>query len=294
MELRQLRYFVAVAEERHFGRAARRLHMSQPPLSTQIRGLEDELGVRLFERSTRRVALTDAGRAFLEQARRTLRTAEEAREAAASGAGGLAGTLEIGFVSSATLSVLPDALRLFRERFGGVTLELREMTSAQQVEALYAGEVRVGLARLPLESPGLRVESVFEEPLLLALPAGHPLEELERVPMQEVVGQPLIFFTQRLVPGFHAQIVELYQQVGAFPKVAQHAVHLQTIVGLVASGIGVAILPGSARKVQREGVSYRPLDAEGATSWLGLASLAGETSLLVENFARAVREVADG
>lgn len=294
MELRQLRYFVAVAEERHFGRAARRLHMSQPPLSTQIRGLEDELGVRLFERSTRRVALTDAGRAFLEQARRTLRTAEEAREAAASGAGGLAGTLEVGFVSSATLSVLPDALRLFRERFGGVTLELREMTSAQQVAALYAGEVRVGLARLPLEAPGISVEPVFEEPLLVALPSGHPLEELERVPMEEVAGWPLIFFTQRLVPGFHAQIVELYQQVGAFPKVAQHAVHLQTIVGLVASGIGVAILPGSARKVQREGVSYRPLDAEGATSWLGLASLAGETSLLVENFARAVREVADG
>ena len=292
MELRQLRYFVAVAEERHFGRAARRLHMSQPPLSTQIRGLEDELGVRLFERSTRRVALTDAGRAFLEQARRTLRTAEEAREAAASGAGGLAGTLEVGFVSSATLSVLPDALRLFRERFGGVTLELREMTSAQQVEALYAGEVRAGLARLPLEAPGISVEPVFEEPLLVALPAGHPLEELERVPMQEVVDQPLIFFTQRLVPGFHAQIVELYQQVGAFPKVAQHAVHLQTIVGLVASGIGVAILPGSARKVRREGVSYRPLDAEGATSWLGLATPADETSLLVENFARAVREVA--
>ena len=292
MELRQLRYFVAVAEESHFGRAARRLHMSQPPLSTQIRGLEDELGVRLFERSTRRVALTDAGRAFLEQARRTLRTAEEAREAAASGAGGLAGTLEVGFVSSATLSVLPDALRLFRERFGGVTLELREMTSAQQVEALYAGEVRAGLARLPLEAPGISVEPVFEEPLLVALPAGHPLEELERVPMQEVVDQPLIFFTQRLVPGFHAQIVELYQQVGAFPKVAQHAVHLQTIVGLVASGIGVAILPGSARKVRREGVSYRPLDAEGATSWLGLATPADETSLLVENFARAVREVA--
>jgi DNA-binding transcriptional LysR family regulator len=294
MELRQLRYFVAVAEEGHFGRAAQRLHMSQPPLSTQIKGLETELGVGLLNRSTRQVALTDAGRAFLERARAILGAVEEARNTARGAEHGTQGRLHVGFISSATLSLLPPSIRLFRERFGGVELELKELTSAQQVDALYEGEITVGLVRLPMRAPGIRFEPVFEEQLVVAVPSGHALEQLDRVSLEAIVDLPLIFFTRQLIPGFHAQIVELFQRVGAFPKVAQHAVHLQTIVGLVASGVGIAILPGSAERLSREGVVYRALDAPDATSWMGLAWVEGDESKLLENFLHTVREVASG
>ena len=294
MELRQLRYFVAVAEERHFGRAAKRLRLSQPPLSAQIKGLEEELGVKLFQRSTRQVALTDAGRTFLERAEGILEAVEEAKEATKGADEGVRGRLEIGFISSATLGLLPPAIRLFRERFGGVEIELRELTSAQQIDALYAGEIRVGLVRLPLRAPGIRFEPLQEESLVVALPSGHPLEALESVPLEAMVDQPLIFFTRQLMPSLHAQIVELFQRVGAFPNVVQHAVHLQTIVGLVASDVGLAILPEPAERLSREGVVYRSLDAPDATSWVGLARVEDDGSLLVENFVRTVREVAGG
>jgi DNA-binding transcriptional LysR family regulator len=294
VELRQLRYFVAVAEERHFGRAAKRLRLSQPPLSAQIKGLEEELGVKLFQRSTRQVALTDAGRTFLERAEGILEAVEEAKEAAKDADEGVRGRLEIGFISSATLGLLPPSIRLFRERFGGVEIELRELTSAQQIDALYAGEIRVGLVRLPLRAPGLRFEPLQEESFLVALPSGHPLEALESVPLEAMVDQPLIFFTRQLMPSLHAQIVELFQRVGAFPNVVQHAVHLQTIVGLVASDVGLAILPEPAKRLSREGVVYRSLDAPDATSWVGLAWVEGDESKQVKNFIRTVREVAGG
>jgi DNA-binding transcriptional LysR family regulator len=294
MDLRQLRYFVAVAEERHFGRAAQRLHMSQPPLSMQIKALERELGIGLLERTSRRVALTDAGRAFLERAKIILGAVEEAREVARGAEQGLQGRLEVGFISSASLSLLPPSIRLFRERFGGVELELKELTSAQQIDALYEGGIRVGLVRLPLRAPGIRFEPVLEERLVVALPSGHALEDLDRVSLETIVDLPLIFFTRQLIPGFHAQIVELFQRVGAFPKVAQHAVHLQTIVGLVASGVGIAILPSSAQRASREGVVYRALDVPDATSWMGLAWVEGDESKLVRNFIGTVREAAGG
>ena len=294
MDLRQLRYFVAVAEERHFGRAAQRLHMSQPPLSMQIKALERELGVGLLERTSRRVALTDAGRVFLERAKAILGAVEEAREVARGAEQGLQGRLEVGFISSASLSLLPPSIRLFRERFGGVELELKELTSAQQIDALYEGGIRVGLVRLPLRAPGIRFEPVLEERLVVALPSGHVLENLDRVPLETIADLPLIFFTRQLIPGFHAQIVELFQRVGAFPKVAQHAVHLQTIVGLVASGVGIAILPSSAERVSREGVVYRALDVPDATSWMGLAWVEGDESKLVTNFIGTVREASGG
>jgi DNA-binding transcriptional LysR family regulator len=294
MDLRQLRYFVAVAEERHFGRAAQRLHMSQPPLSMQIKALERELGVELLERTSRRVALTDAGRAFLERAETILGAVEEAREVVRGAEQGTQGRLEVGFISSATLSLLPPSIRLFRERFGGVELELKELTSGQQIDALYEGGIRVGLVRLPLRAPGIRFEPVLEERLVVALPTGHALEGLDRVSLETIADLPLIFFTRQLIPGFHAQMVELFQRVGAFPKVAQHAVHLQTIVGLVASGVGIAILPSSAERISREGVVYRALDVPDATSWMGLAWVEGDDSKLVKNFVRTVREVAGG
>ena len=162
----------------------------------------------------------------------------------------------------------------------------------EQVDALYAGEIRVGLVRLPMRAPGIRFEPVLAEPLVVALPVGHPLEGSEIVPLDEVAGLPLIFFQRQLEPGSHSQIVELLGRVGALPKVAQYSVHLQTVIGLVASGTGIAILAESARRMHREGVVYRPLDVPNATSWLGLAWLERDESSVVENFLQTVREVA--
>jgi DNA-binding transcriptional LysR family regulator len=200
----------------------------------------------------------------------------------------------LGFISSATLSLLPSSLRLFRERFVGVELELKKLTSAQQLDALYEDEIKVGLVRLPLRAPGIQFEPVLEERLVVAVPSGHVLEKRNGVSLEAIADLPLIFFTRQLILGFHAQIVELFQRVGAFPKVAPHAVHLQTIVGLVASGVGIAILPSSAQRVSREGVVYRALDVPDATSWMGLAWVEGDESKLLENFVRTVREVASG
>lgn len=152
----------------------------------------------------------------------------------------------------------------------------------------------VGLVRLPMRAPDVRLEPLLEERLVVALPSDHALEEFDRVSLEAIADLPLIFFTRQRIFGFHAQIVELFQRVGAFPKVAQHAVHLQTIVGLVASGVGIAILPASAERVSREAVLYRALDAPDATSWMGLAWVEGDESKLLENSVRTVREVASG
>ena len=247
----------------------------------------------MLNRSTRRVTLTDAGSTFLERARKILGAVEEARDAVRGTEQGIRGRLDVGFISSATLTLLPPSIRLFRERFGGVELVLKELTSAQQVDALYEDEIKVGLVRLPMRAPGIQFEPVLEERLVVALPSGHVLEKHDRVSLEAIADLPLIFFTRQLIPGFHAQIVELFQRVGAFPNVAQHAVHLQTIVGLVASGVGIAILPSSAERVSREGVVYLALDVPDATSWMGLAWVEGDESRLVKNFVRTVREVAE-
>lgn len=292
MELRQLRYFVAVAEERNFGRAAQRLHLSQPPLSTQIKALEEELGTTLLERSTRRVALTDAGRAFLGRAREILAAVEEAGAEARGAAEGNRGRLAIGFVSSATLSLLPTALGIFRERYPGVDLDLQELASGEQVDALYEGRIEAGLVRLPMRSPEIRFEPLLEEPMIVALPSGHSLEGRKSLSVRDIAPLPLIFFQRRLEPGSHAQIVELLATVGALPRVAQYAVHLQTVIGLVASGMGIALLAESSGNLHREGVVYRKLRAAGARSTLGLARLDREDSLLVDRFREILREVA--
>ena len=160
------------------------------------------------------------------------------------------------------------------------------------MDALHEGEIRVGLVRLPLRAPGLRIDPLLEERLLVAVPSEHPFREFDRVSLEAIKDQPLVFFYRHLMPGLHAQVVELYQRVAAFPRAVQYAVHLQTIIGLVASGVGLAILPEAAGRVAREGVIYRPLDAPDAASWVALARVEGDDSVLVANFARTVREAA--
>ncbi len=256
MELRHLRYFTAVAEELHFGRAAARLHIAQPPLSQQIRRLEEELGVQLFERTRRRVQLTHAGQTFLEEARRTLAQAEQAVCVARQAAQGEVGQLAIGFVDSAVYQALPPTLRLFRERFPRVELVLRELGPAVQFQLLREGQLHAGFVRSRVDDPALAQIRLFEEPLMAALPSRHPGAGRESVCLQDLAKDPFVIFPRALGAGFYDQIVSLCGQAGFSPHVVQEANEMQTIVSLVAAGIGVAIVPASISNLRMKGVSY--------------------------------------
>jgi DNA-binding transcriptional LysR family regulator len=272
MELRHFRYFVAVAEELHFGRAAARLNMAQPPLSQQIRQLEEELGVTLLRRSRRRVELTDAGQAFLAGARTTLAEADQAAAAARRAATGEMGRLAIGFVGSGAYSVLPEMLGAFRRQFPDVELVLRQATTAQQVSSLRAGRLDVGLLHLPLGDDGLTCRTVLREPLVVALPDGHPLAVQDIVPFTSLAAAAFVMFPRHLGPGLYDRIIGACQQAGFIPRVVQEAANMETITALVAAGLGIALTPASVRHLRRPGVVYRSLSnspmGEMALAWL--------------------------
>jgi DNA-binding transcriptional LysR family regulator len=259
MELRHLRYFLAVAEELHFGRAAARLHIAQPPLSQQIRRLEQELGVALFDRDRRRVELTPAGRAFLAETRQVLAQAERAVRTAQRAGRGEIGRLAIGFVPSADLDVLPGALRVWGARFPEVEVELHAMLPDEQVQALRDRRLDVGLVRLPVDAGELAVESIQREPLVAVLPAGHLLAARGRVALAGLRGDPMILFPRRIAPGYHDLFVDACRRAGFVPRIARETESIQTNLGLVAAGLGVTLMPASIRSLRRTGVVYRPL-----------------------------------
>ncbi len=260
MELRQIRYFVAVAEELHFRRAAARLHISQPPLTRQIAALEAELGCRLLERTRRRVELTPAGEAFLRQVRVTLGELDAAVATARAIGTGQAGVLRIGFVGSALSSIVPATVQRFRRARPDVDVVLRERSTVQALRALASGELDVGLVRPPIDpDPALRAEVVMRERTIAAIPAGHELAELERIPLRRLAEQPLVLFPRRQAPGFHDLLIGRMAATGTTPQVAQYAPEMLTIIGLVAAGIGVSPVPESVSRVTLDGVAYRLL-----------------------------------
>lgn len=271
MELRHLHYFVAVAEELHFSRAAERLCISQPPLSQQIRALEDELGVKLFERTKRQVQLTEAGKVFLERSSKVLEQLEQAIEVTQRIGRGEVGRLAIAFVDSATYTVLPDILSVFREQFPAVELRLHEMTTAQQIQALHLKQVDVGIVRSAIQEPGLSVKCLLQESLVLALPQTHPLYAHKKVSLSTLASESFILFPAKLGPVFYEQIINMCQQAGFRPKVAQEAVQMQTIIGLVAAGLGIAFVPTSMQNFHISRVVYRPLQEQTPSSGLYLA-----------------------
>ena len=226
MELRHLHYFITVAEELHFSRAAQRLHISQPPLSQQIRDLEDELGVKLFERTKRQVHLTEAGKVFLELSYLVLAQLKQAIEATQQIGRGEVGRLAIGFVDSAMYTLLPGILRVFREQFPAVELRLHELTTAQQIQALYDKQVDVGIVRSAIIEPGLSVECLLPESLVLALPETHPLSAQTQVSLSTLADELFILFPAKMGPVFYEQIITICQQAGFRPKVAQEAVQM--------------------------------------------------------------------
>src|SRR5579862_2383821 len=230
MELRQLRYFVAVAEELHFRRAAERLHISQPPLSHQIHQLETEMGCLLLARTRRRVELTPAGAAFLRDARAILAELDTAVATARSIATGQSGRLRINFVGSALLSLVPGTVQRFREDRPGVEVELRERATVDQVRAVLDGVVDLGLVRPPIEDhAALRVQAVLREPSVAAVPAGHPLAGRDSLRLADVAPEPLVLFPRDQAPGLHDLIISALAGTGAAPRVVQYAPETQTI-----------------------------------------------------------------
>ena len=260
MELRQLRYFVAVAEELHFRRAAARLHISQPPLSQQIRQLEDELGCQLLARTRRRVELTPAGRAFLRDARQLLSELDGAVQTARRIDAGQTGRLRVNFVGSALLSIVPGIVQRFRATAPDVEIELHERPTVEQLRLVSAGVVDVGLVRPPIEELAeVRAEVVLRERSVAVLPADHALAQLRRVSLQRLASEPLVLFPRDQAPGFHDLLMSSMATLGAHPHVIQYAPEMLTIIGLVAAGIGVSLAPASVTRLELEGVTYRPV-----------------------------------
>lgn len=273
MDLRQLRQFVAVADELHFGRAAMRLNMTQPPLTMAIRQLEETLGAELFARTRRSVMLTAAGQALLPAARRLLAEAEQLGPLVRSAAAGQLGRLRLGFVSTVGYGPLPTWLKGFREAYPGVALSLREATLDVQLGAFAAGEIDAGfvLHARGGAPAGFQALPVMREPLVLALAGDHPLAGRARLTLREVLGEPLVIFPRAITPSLYDAVLSLYSSHQATPQIGQEAIQMQTIVNLVSAGMGVAWVPESVTRLQRPGVVYRPLPASG---------LACETSLI--------------
>lgn len=262
MELRHLRYFLAVAERRHFGRAAAQLGISQPPLSQQIRDLERELGVRLFERGRGGVRLTEAGAAFEPQARATLAQASRALAEARRVGRGEAGRLELGFSGSLPFSgVFGRLLREFRASYPAVQLHLRELGSAEQVSGILSQRLDLGMLRLtPSRLPvGLSGLTLFSEPLVVALPTAHRLASRPQLRLTELAAEPWITFAPAIPGGLPEQIDHLLRAAGLVPRVVQQAHEMPTLIGMVAAGVGVTLVAASMQRIRLPGVTFRPL-----------------------------------
>jgi DNA-binding transcriptional LysR family regulator len=279
MELRHLRYFLAVAEERHFGRAAERLHIAQPPLSQQIRRLEAELGVELFHRTTRRVELSTAGELLLERARSILAAADLAADDCRRAALGEFGRLSVGFTGSTTYALLPAVASALREGLPGVELELHgEMTTPAQVDGLLHGSLDLGFLRPPVRSRELTIELIRSEPLVAVLPAGHRLADLEEIPVEELADEPFVAYASHLRSVLRDVVEEVCAEHGFTPRVAMEITETATLVSFVAGGIGVSLVPASAAGMTVAGAVYRPLAGTPPRVQVALAWRAGDQS----------------
>jgi DNA-binding transcriptional LysR family regulator len=288
-ELRQLRYFVAVAEERNVTRAARRLHIAQQSLSQQILTLEAQLGVVLLHRSGRGVELTEVGVVLLREARPVLAQAERALEAVRSAARGEHGELRVGFLSSVANFLMPPVVRAFSERHPGVTLRAEDLSVASLVAGLREGSLDAGLSRPPLVDD-LVSEVVLREPVAAALPADHPLARREALTLSDLAGEPWVLTPRASWPPWHRQYDEDFARAGFEPRVVERGTSPQNLLALVAAGIGVTRLPLSARSLRDGGVAFVPLAGDKST--VVLLSRAGAPNPALPALREIVREVA--
>ena len=292
MDLRRLRYFVVVAEEQNFSRAAERLNMAQPPLSDQIKRLEEAIGAKLFDRSSRGASLTEAGKVLLAEARRLLVQVDQTTRMVRRAGNGEVGRLTLGFVPSASNSVLPPILSSFRERYPDVHLYLQEMSPDGLVDGLHEGRLDVSFLFLPFQDATLSVESVSREPLVVALPETHQLAAEEEVDLRDLAHQPFVLPARWRMPGLLWQVMTACRDAGFEPEAVQKEVWLmQTIVGLVAGGIGVALVPASLRNLPRSGVAYKTIRGLSPTVEIGAIWRRDDRNPVVRSFLSVVREI---
>ncbi len=265
--------------------------MSQQPLSRQIQRLESEVGVRLFERTTRRVALTPAGEVFLEETRKTLDTLDKAVSEVRRAERGEVGTLRVGYAATALYNLLPEVVRSFRERFPGVRLDLAEMGSAELERAILTGGVQAAFLYGGTGSPGVETVALRDEIIVAALPVHHRLAGRDAVSLRELAGEPFVFYPRHRGPGLYDRMIGFCREAGFSPDVVQEAAQEHTVVGLVASGIGVALVFDCLRKLSRSGVVYRPITDVDTTVGLGLLWRPEDPSPALREFVDLARDV---
>lgn len=291
LPLPQLHAFVVLAEELHFGHAAARLGIAQPPLSQQIRRLEDKVGHPLFRRAPGRVALTPVGRELLPVARRVLTDLADGLAAARAVGRGRTGRLRIGFAASLALTVLPGLLRRFRHRFPDVRLDIREMTTAPQIAALHERAIDIALLREPPDDEAeLGFRTVLTEPFVAVLPSGHPLAVQETVAVAQLADSPFVLLPREAGPGLHDQIVGLCVAAGFTPRMAQHAVEWQTVCALVGAGLGVSLAPAGIRRIRLDGVAFPGISPDTARTRVAVGWRRDDRDPLVANMLTAVVE----
>ena len=285
MELRHLRYFLAVAEEGNFTRAAAKLGIGQPPLSQQIRDLENEIGVALFHRVPHGAELTAAGTAFLDEAKASLAAAEKAKLAAQGAARGETGRLALGFTASSAFNpVVSGTIRKFRARWPDVRLTLTEMNSHLLMEKLVRGEVDAAFIRPGLENPkDVRMKRLADAPMLIALPSHHPLAVHPKLPISALANEAFVLFPRIVGLSLYDDVVEACRNAGFEMIVAQEAPQMPSVVNLVAADLGVSIVPAAIAQIKLAGVTYRPIEGEPLLARLGLVSMKNNRSPLIDN-----------
>lgn len=284
MELRQIEYFTVVAEELHFGRAAIRLQMTQPPLSQQILQLERELGVKLFERTKRHVELTNAGKVFLQEVRDVLTRLERAKAAALKAQMGMLGRLVLGFVGSATFDILPIILRAFNEQFPFVDLVVREMATPLQIEALHSKDIDIGFVRTPVVDPLISLLPIHQETCIAVVPKLHPLAQRASISMGDLSAERFILVEREVLPSWYDDIISKCHNAGFSPIIRQDVKEIRTVVGLVAAGLGISIVPRSTGNLHARDVAYVNIEGEAPLVEMSIAWRIDDNSTMVKQF----------
>lgn len=291
MDMRHLRYFIAVAEELHFTRAASRLHIAQPPLSRQIRELEEELGVTLLHRTKRRIELTDAGQVFLDKARQVLAAADSAIVETQRAQRGQTGKIAVGFFEQTAYTLLPPILHAFQKRFPEVDVQLRWYPVVEQVKALQRGDTDIAFVRPVVELGEVYTELLLKESFVLAVPRDHRFAQQEVVSLNECVGERLINYTQTLAPDYCAAITQACAAAGIVPGDFLEVGQVYTALGLVSAGVGLAFVPASVQRVRFDNVVYRPLREKRLQSQAYLAWTRPHPSALLTSFVAVAKRV---
>ncbi|HEY1945777.1 MAG TPA: LysR substrate-binding domain-containing protein [Bryobacteraceae bacterium] len=292
MEIRQIRSFLSIAETLHFGRSARLLHLSQPALSLQIKSLEDELGLELLKRNRQGTILTEAGRVFRDSAAIALEQLEAATRKAQWAASGKLGRIRIGFISTAGHEIVPNLMRRFHKLYPEVEFSLRNVLTSEQVEKIQNGALDVGFLRLPLgQIHGVEITTVHSEPLVAVVPLNHDLARAKEVRLQDLRGEKFVMYERSYAPGFHDFLIGILSRAGVVPDVSQTAGEMSTLISLVDSGMGVALLPESAARLRDAKVVACTIRDRLPPSQIGMIVSKTNDAPVVEKFCELARNV---